>query len=199
MCGICGEVSFGAGVSTPALEAMTVRLPHRGPDHGATLVSPDGSAGLGFRRLSIIDLRAAANQPIGNEDGSVQLVFNGEIYNYKDLRPGLIGRGHQFRSNADSEVIVHLYEEHGVDCVQHLRGMFAFAIWDDRRGRLFMARDRLGQKPLFYRHEADRLLFASELKAMARYPKMRLRECTVIVSEMMPIAGRIMMYTTGWL
>ena len=112
MCGICGELSVAgrAPVNPAAVEAMTLRIPHRGPDHGAVFTSDRGQVGLGFRRLSIIDLRSAANQPIGNEDGSVQLVFNGEIYNYRDLRPGLVERGHQFRSNSDSEVIVHLFE-----------------------------------------------------------------------------------------
>jgi asparagine synthase (glutamine-hydrolysing) len=111
MCGICGELAFDRGqVSAHALESMAQTLKHRGPDHEAVYVSPEGQAGLGFRRLSIIDLRSAANQPIGTEDGAVQLVFNGEIYNYRDIRKGLVARGHEFRSNADSEVIVHLFE-----------------------------------------------------------------------------------------
>ena len=151
MCGICGELSLSSErhVSGHALEAMTATLCHRGPDHGATYCSRDGRAGLGFRRLSIIDLRAAANQPIGNEDESIQLVFNGEIYNFQELRQGLIARGHRFRSASDSEVIVHLYEELGDRAIDELDGMFALGIWDARSQRLLLARDRAGKKPLF--------------------------------------------------
>jgi asparagine synthase (glutamine-hydrolysing) len=170
MCGICGELSFSAPVNPAAIEAMTARLPHRGPDHGAVFTSGGGEVGLGFRRLSIIDLRTAANQPIGNEDGSVQLVFNGEIYNYRDLRPGLVERGHQFRSNSDSEVIVHLYEELGDRAIDELDGMFALAIWDGRRRTVTLARDRAGKKPLYVYQDADRILFASEMKAILAHP-----------------------------
>ncbi|MEO7156652.1 MAG: asparagine synthase (glutamine-hydrolyzing), partial [Vicinamibacterales bacterium] len=172
MCGICGELSFAgrAPVAPNALEAMTSRLPHRGPDHGAVFRSERGEAGLGFRRLSIIDLRAAANQPIGNEDGSVQLVFNGEIYNYRDLRPGLVSRGHQFQSNSDSEVIVHLYEELGDRAIDELDGMFALAIWDARRKTITLARDRAGKKPLYIYQDAERMLFASEIKSLLAHP-----------------------------
>lgn len=172
MCGICGELSFAgrAPVMPQALEAMTSRLPHRGPDHGAVFRSEGGEAGLGFRRLSIIDLRSAAHQPIGNEDGSVQLVFNGEIYNYRDLRPGLVSRGHQFRSNSDSEVIVHLYEELGDRAIDELDGMFALAIWDARRKTVTLARDRAGKKPLYIYQDADRMLFASEIKSILAHP-----------------------------
>ncbi len=172
MCGICGEFSFSgrAPVMASALEKMTARIPHRGPDHGAVYTSARGEAGLGFRRLSIIDLRSAANQPIGNEDGSVQLVFNGEIYNYRDLRPGLVERGHQFRSNSDSEVIVHLYEELGDRAIDELDGMFALAIWDERRRTVTLARDRAGKKPLYLYQDADRILFASEMKAILAHP-----------------------------
>jgi asparagine synthase (glutamine-hydrolysing) len=144
-----------------------------GQSHDARVGNPCydeiAHAALGFRRLSIIDL-AGGHQPLSNEDGTVWIVFNGEIYNYRELRPELEAAGHTFATHTDTECIVHLYEEHGVDCVDHLRGMFAFAIWDDRRKRLFMARDRLGQKPLFYRQEPDRLLFASELKAILQVP-----------------------------
>jgi asparagine synthase (glutamine-hydrolysing) len=175
MCGICGELSFAGRppVAAPALAAMTDRIPHRGPDHGAVFTSQGGEAGLGFRRLSIIDLRSAANQPIGNEDGSVQLVFNGEIYNYRDLRPGLVARGHQFRSNSDSEVIVHLYEELGDRAIDLLDGMFALAIWDERRKTVTLARDRAGKKPLFVYQDADRILFASEMKSILAHPGAR--------------------------
>jgi asparagine synthase (glutamine-hydrolysing) len=172
MCGICGELSFAgtAPVLAPSVHAMTERLPHRGPDHGAVYRSERGELGFGFRRLSIIDLRSAANQPIGNEDGSVQLVFNGEIYNYRDLRPGLVSRGHQFRSESDSEVIVHLYEELGDKAIDELDGMFALAIWDARRNTVTLARDRAGKKPLFVYQDAERMLFASEIKSILAHP-----------------------------
>ncbi len=171
MCGICGEMSFaGRPVNERALTAMTDTLRHRGPDHGAVYRSEDGGTGLGFRRLSIIDLRAAANQPIGNEDGSVQLVFNGEIYNFQDLRKGLVANGHVFRSNSDSEVIVHLYEELGDRAIDRLDGMFGLALWDERQQRLLLARDRSGKKPLFTYTNADRVVFASEPKALLGHP-----------------------------
>ena len=170
MCGICGELSRSGAVSAHDVAAMTAALPHRGPDHAAGFRSDDGTAGLGFRRLSIIDLRAAANQPIANEDGSVQLVFNGEIYNYRDLRPGLLNKGHQFRSNADSEVIVHLYEERGDRAIDELDGMFALAIWDARRKTVTLGRDRAGKKPLYVYQDRERILFASEIKAILAHP-----------------------------
>jgi len=172
MCGICGELSVDGQrpVAERALRVMADRLQHRGPDHGATLLSADGRAGLGFRRLSVIDLRAAANQPIGNEDGAIQLVFNGEIYNYRELRAGLVARGHQFRSQSDSEVIVHLFEELGDRAIDELDGMFALAIWDGRSTRLTLARDRAGKKPLFVWRDASRVVFASEMKALIAHP-----------------------------
>jgi asparagine synthase (glutamine-hydrolysing) len=172
MCGICGEFSMpgAAPVSEPALHAMARAIAHRGPDHGAVLRSENGRLGFGFRRLSIIDLRAEANQPMGNEDGSVQLVFNGEIYNYRDLRPGLVSRGHQFRSDADSEVIVHLYEELGERAIDELDGMFALAIWDARRQQVTLARDRAGKKPLYVYQDPRRVAFASEIKSLLAHP-----------------------------
>ena len=171
MCGICGEMSFTARpVSERALVAMTDTIRHRGPDHGAVYRSGDGGTGLGFRRLSIIDLSATANQPIGNEDGSIQLVFNGEIYNFQELRKGLVSRGHTFRSNSDSEVIVHLYEELGDRAIDCLDGMFALGLWDERRQRLLLARDRAGKKPLFTYTSDDRVVFASEPKALLGHP-----------------------------
>ncbi len=176
MCGICGELSFTGHrpVTERTLAAMSSAIRHRGPDHGATYLSPDASAGLGFRRLSIIDLSAGANQPIGNEDQAVQLVFNGEIYNYQELRRGLVARGHVFRSHADSEVIVHLYEELGERAIDKLDGMFALAIWDHREGRLVLARDRAGKKPLFVWQTHERVVFASEVKALAAHPGLAL-------------------------
>ena len=165
-------MSFAAGraVTDRALSAMTDTLRHRGPDHGAIYRSDDGATGLGFRRLSIIDLRAAANQPIGNEDGSIQLVFNGEVYNFQDLRKDLVANGHTFRSSSDSEVIVHLYEELGDRAIDRLDGMFALALWDSRQGRLVLARDRAGKKPLYIHTSADRVVFASEPKALLAHP-----------------------------
>jgi len=171
MCGICGELRFdGAPVDTRALDAMRDRLAHRGPDHADRYVAPAGQAGLGFRRLQIIDLSAPANQPMPNEDGLVRAVFNGEIYNYLELRAGLVARGHAFRSRSDTETIVHLYEEQGADCIAALDGMFAIAIWDEQQGRLTLARDRAGKKPLFYHHDGRRILFASEIKAFFGRP-----------------------------
>jgi asparagine synthase (glutamine-hydrolysing) len=147
---------------------MRETLHHRGPDQAGLYIAP--GVGLGHRRLSIIDLRPEGRQPMANEDGSVMTVFNGEIYNFQSLRSELQLRGHRFRSNTDTEVIVHLYEEYGADCVGHLRGMFALAIWDERRRILLLARDRLGKKPLFYRFDGTRLLFGSEPKAILSYP-----------------------------
>src|SRR5262245_5459003 len=171
MCGICGELRIdGGAVDARDLTRMTSAIAHRGPDHGATYCGSGLAAGLGFRRLSIIDLRAAANQPIPNEDGSVQLVFNGEIYNYRELRQGLVDRGHVFRSESDSEVIVHLYEERGDRAIDALDGMFALAIWDVKAARLTLARDRAGKKPLYVWHDGGRVVFASEMKALVAHP-----------------------------
>jgi asparagine synthase (glutamine-hydrolysing) len=171
MCGICGELRFdGAPVREEVLVAMRDRLVHRGPDSFGVYVSGRGTGGLGFRRLRIIDLSPNASQPMANEDGSVQVVFNGEIYNYKTLREGLLARGHRFRSQSDTEVIVHLYEEKGADCIADLEGMFAIAIWDERAGRMTLARDRAGKKPLFYYRDERMLAFASEIKAFFDYP-----------------------------
>jgi asparagine synthase (glutamine-hydrolysing) len=171
MCGICGELRFDAApVREEALVAMRDRLVHRGPDSFGVYVSARGTGGLGFRRLRIIDLSPNASQPMANEDGSVQVVFNGEIYNYKTLREGLLARGHRFRSQSDTEVIVHLYEEKGADCIADLEGMFAIAIWDERAERMTLARDRAGKKPLFYYRDDRMLAFASEIKAFFDHP-----------------------------
>lgn len=175
MCGIAGAVwwDVSAAIERPVLQRMTDAIRHRGPDaegHWFTGSGNRNSAGvsLGHRRLSIIDVGGSA-QPMGNEDGSIQIVFNGEIYNYQELRQQLVG-SHQFRTDGDTEVIVHLYEEHGLDFVQHLRGMFALAIWDNNQQRLVIARDRAGQKPFFYRRDDHRFVFASELKALLQIP-----------------------------
>jgi asparagine synthase (glutamine-hydrolysing) len=143
-------------------------LAHRGPDDKGTYLGP--GVALGHRRLSIIDLRPEGRQPMANEDGTIQIVFNGEIYNFADHYQFLISRGHRFRSRSDTEVIIHLYEEFGVDCLKLLRGMFAFAIWDESKRLLFMARDRLGKKPLFYHFDGKRLIFGSEAKSVLAYP-----------------------------
>jgi len=165
MCGICGKVEFnGRDVSEELIRSMTATLHHRGPD--ADGVYTKGGVGLGHRRLSIIDLSSAANQPMANEGGNIRVVFNGEIYNYRELKRELQGLGHVFSSHSDTEVIIHLYEEEGPECVRRLRGMFAFAVWDDKRRSLFLARDRVGKKPLFYYLDNDCLIFASEIKAI---------------------------------
>src|SRR5499433_3950036 len=147
MCGICGELTFdGAPVRTETIVSMRDRLEHRGPD--------DRRAGLGFRRLAIIDVSPLGNQPMANEDGAVRVAFNGEIYNFKSLRSRLVANGHQFRSQSDTEVLVHLYEDVGPKFVEEIDGMFAIAVWDARARRLVLARDRAGKKPLFvYRDE----------------------------------------------
>ena len=164
MCGIAGWV----GSSPPdLLPAMLHELKHRGPDGEGTHLEP--GAALGMTRLAIIDL-VTGQQPMANEDGSLWIVFNGEIYNYRELRPPLEARGHRFATKSDTEVILHAFEEDGAACVDRLRGMFAFAIWDGRRRRLFVARDRLGKKPLYYWHRHGLFLFASELKALLRHP-----------------------------
>jgi asparagine synthase (glutamine-hydrolysing) len=172
MCGIAGSVGRER-VDRDVLSRMTAALRHRGPDDSGFLVDDyeDGVAvGLGFRRLSIIDLEAG-NQPIGNEDGSVQIVFNGEIYNFRELRRDLEARGHRFSTGADTEVIVHLYEEDGPRCVERLNGMFAFALWDGGKRELVLARDRLGKKPLYYVDLGGALLFGSELKSLLQHPR----------------------------
>ncbi|MBI3866560.1 MAG: asparagine synthase (glutamine-hydrolyzing) [Planctomycetia bacterium] len=195
MCGITGAAWTAAAAPLDAnvLTRMTTALAHRGPDDACyyhSAISPDRAArsipelislgkhplaisrpgaALGHRRLSIIDL-AGGHQPLSNEDGSVWIAFNGEIYNYRELQGPLEHQGHRFRTSSDTETIVHLYEQYGTDCVKHLRGMFAFAIWDERQKQLFLARDRLGKKPFIYRLEHDRLLFASELKAILQVP-----------------------------
>ncbi len=170
MCGIAGMCNLdGAPLDRSLLRSMTRVLSHRGPDAEGFYVN--GAVGLGHRRLSIIDVAGGA-QPLANEDGTVWVVLNGEIYNFRSLRSELESRGHQFTTRSDTEVIVHLYEERGDDCVAALAGMFAFAVWDERRQRLLLARDRLGKKPLYYAHRPGRALtFGSELKAVVTDPE----------------------------
>ena len=180
MCGICGGVwtEPQRSLDEDVLRRMTDQLRHRGPDDEAVYRSDFRhdppyddmpGVGLGFRRLSIIDVEGG-RQPMSNEDQTVWMVFNGEIYNFPDLRHRLEGAGHTFRTRSDSETIVHLYEDEGLDCFQHLNGMFAIAIWDSRRRRLVLGRDRLGQKPLVYRAEPNRLTFASQIKSLLEVP-----------------------------
>ncbi len=179
MCGIAGAVWSRpeSAIDEAVLQRMTDAIRHRGPDDGHTHWDRDHQDGegrryhcaMGFRRLSILDV-AGARQPLSNEDASIWLVFNGEIYNYQSLRARLEGSGHRFSTAGDGETIVHLYEELGTDCFAQLNGMFAVAIWDRRRSRLVLARDRLGKKPLYYVQHDDRLLYASELKCFAGVP-----------------------------
>jgi asparagine synthase (glutamine-hydrolysing) len=166
MCGISGKLYFDKNrpVTKQELRRMAKTLVHRGPDGEG--IGVDRNVGLAHRRLAIIDLRPEAGQPMSNEDGSVWLTFNGEIYNFRELRKDLEALGHTFRTDSDTEVIVHAYEEYGRDCLRRLRGMFAFAIWDAHTRTLFLARDRVGKKPLFYFVDHDRFLFASEIKAI---------------------------------
>lgn len=172
MCGICGIISLEADrtVNGEDLIAMRDSMVHRGPDDAGLFI--DGNIGLGHRRLSIIDL-SSGHQPMTNEDGSIIVVFNGEMYNFQDLRNHLIAKGHIFKTRSDTEVIIHAFEEFGENCLEHFRGMFAFAIWDKRKQQLFIARDRLGEKPLYYAQWGDTFLFASEIKGILAHPDAR--------------------------
>ena len=172
MCGIAGRLNFDPAhaVDGATLVAMTDAVTHRGPDAAGYFLH--GPVGLGHRRLSIIDL-ATGDQPLGNEDGTVQVVFNGEIYNFAEVRHQLVASGHRFRTNSDTEVIVHAYEEWGDACVERFRGMFAFALWDARAGRLLLARDRLGVKPLYYAEVPGGIVFGSEIKSLLQDPAVR--------------------------
>jgi asparagine synthase (glutamine-hydrolysing) len=168
MCGITGIFSFdGAPVDPARLEAMTTALGHRGPDGSGRLLN--GPVGLGHRRLSIIDIDGG-HQPLSNEDDTVHVVFNGEIYNFIELRAELEAAGHRFKTRSDTEVIVHAYEQWGAACVGRFNGIFSFALWDERRHVLFLARDHLGVKPLYYTVAGGQLLFGSEIKALLAHP-----------------------------
>ena len=169
MCGICGTINFdNSSVQKKLLNEMNNSISHRGPDdHGIYIYK---NSGIAHRRLSIIDL-GSGHQPIANEDNTIWLVFNGEIYNYRSLREYLLQKGHQFRSATDSEVIIHLYEEFGNGCIEKLEGMFAFAILDQQKEKLLLARDRMGQKPLYYTLQNNVFVFASELQAIVKHPK----------------------------
>jgi asparagine synthase (glutamine-hydrolysing) len=173
MCGISGIYAYGSRLESnldAVIAGMNASMAHRGPDDAGVYVDAEHRVGLGFRRLAIIDLSSAGHQPMSNEDGSVWLVFNGEIYNHGEYRAGLQAKGHIYRGHSDSETIVHLYEEYGEDCVHYLRGMFAFAIWDLHKKSLFLARDRIGVKPLYYAFVRGIFLFASEIKAILAFP-----------------------------
>jgi asparagine synthase (glutamine-hydrolysing) len=170
MCGICGllNLQLEPVIHRERIKQMSARMEHRGPDSQGEFELPH--VALAIRRLSIIDLQTG-DQPLSNETGDLTLVFNGEIYNYRELRQQLLARGHKFKTHSDGEVIVHLYEERGPDFVRELNGMFALALWDDRRKRLVLARDRAGEKPLFYWHRGHTLAFASEIKSLLMYPE----------------------------
>ncbi len=172
MCGIAGILEFGRDTraSAAALREMCRVISHRGPDDDGFYT--DGAVGIGMRRLSIVDV-AGGHQPISSEDGTLWIVFNGEIYNHLALREQLITRGHRYSTHSDTETVIHLFEEYGEDCVEHLRGMFAFAIWNRNTRTLFIARDRLGIKPLYYKLTPERLLFGSEIKAVLAHGGIR--------------------------
>ena len=170
MCGIAGYVDFSSETNPLVIKKMTDEIVYRGPDSSGEYVSKDNIAGLGIRRLSIIDLKTG-DQPIKNEDGSVIVVFNGEIYGYRHLREDLLKKGHKLKTKSDTEVLVHLYEEYGEDMPKFLNGMFAFAIWDENKQKLFLARDRAGIKPLYYSNFNGIFAFGSEPKTVLSHPK----------------------------
>jgi asparagine synthase (glutamine-hydrolysing) len=172
MCGICGMLATSASFPTSIEIASCMRdsMVHRGPDDGGVWSSLDRRVALAHRRLSIVDLSSAGKQPMCNEDGTIWITYNGEVYNHAGLRAELEAKGHVYRSHTDTETIVHLYEEEGPRCVERLQGMFAFAIWDARRRELFLARDRLGVKPLYYATPPGGFVFGSEIKALLKHP-----------------------------
>jgi asparagine synthase (glutamine-hydrolysing) len=167
MCGIAGKVNFdrSKNVDIQEIRQMTDSIRHRGPDDEGFYIQQN--VGLGFRRLSIIDL-STGHQPIANEDESIWIIFNGEIYNYQELHDDLIGKGHVFKTKSDTETIVHLYEQYGTDCLKFLRGMFAFSIWDNKKQQLFCARDRFGIKPFYYYTDKEKFVFGSEIKPILK-------------------------------
>ena len=169
MCGIAGIVDFSGNSSKNTLDGMLGEIVHRGPDSGGSYISPGGSALLGVRRLSIIDLKTG-DQPIKNEDGSVVVTYNGEIYNYLLLKKRLLKNGHKFRTKTDTEVLAHLYEMYGHNLSKYLNGMFAFAIWDEKNQKLILSRDRAGIKPLYYYQKGNLLIYGSEVKTILKHP-----------------------------
>lgn len=173
MCGICGIYEYGLnrpGIDAELVARMRDTMSHRGPDDAGVYVTEDRRIGLGNRRLAIVDLSPAGHNPMPNEDGRVWITFNGEIYNHESLRPALEAKGHHYRSRTDTETIIHLYEERGLDFVQEIEGDFAIALWDENTKRLVLARDRIGVKPLYYTVSDGRLIFASEIKAILEHP-----------------------------
>ncbi|HEY0069897.1 MAG TPA: asparagine synthase (glutamine-hydrolyzing) [Chloroflexia bacterium] len=191
MCGIAGIFNRnGTPPEMDVLRRMAERIAHRGPDGDGFFT--EGGAALAHRALRIIDLSDAAIQPMHNHDGSLHLIFNGEVYNYVELRPELEARGHVFRSHSDTEVLLNAYREWGVECLERLNGMFAFAIWDSRRERLFIARDRIGVKPVYYHWDGERLVFGSEIKALLAYPGIEAAPNLTAINEYMNA-----MFTTG--
>src|SRR3989338_1398509 len=169
MCGICGIVDYNTDslIDEGLIKKMCAKMQHRGPDdEGVFLAKGSPCVALGHRRLSIIDISSGGHQPMPNEDQTIWITFNGEIYNYPEIRAGLDGKGHIFKSYTDTETVVHLYEEYGESLLKHLRGMFAFAIWDIKKQLLFMARDRVGKKPLLYYFRNNRFCFSSEFVSL---------------------------------
>lgn len=176
MCGICGVINYSGNpenLNSELLLRMRDTLTHRGPDDAGIYISQDKQVGFGHRRLSIIDLSSAGKQPMCNEDQSIWITYNGEIYNHKELREKLMDKGHIYRSHTDTETIIHLYEEEGIDCVNSLDGVFAFSLWDEKEKLLFLVRDRLGERPLYYSYVRGCLIFASEIKAILEHPIIR--------------------------
>jgi asparagine synthase (glutamine-hydrolysing) len=191
MCGIAGVVtSDGSAVDGDLAERMALLMRHRGPDDTGLWVAPDRRVALAHRRLSILDLTSAGHQPMATPDGEICLVYNGEIYNYVELRSELIAKGHTFRSRTDTEVLLLAYREWGTGCLQRFNGMFSFALWDVARGRLFAARDRFGEKPFYFARPSGRFLFASEIKALLLDPQVSQSWDPVTVSEYLTL-GRV--------
>jgi asparagine synthase (glutamine-hydrolysing) len=198
MCGICGVYyqDQRRRVESSTLSEMNAQIVHRGPDDDGFFY--DGNVGLAMRRLSIIDVKTG-HQPLTNETSDIWIVFNGEIYNHLELRAQMEARGHRYRTKSDTETVVHLYEEYGRDCVKHLRGMFAFAIWDRKNQKLFAARDRLGIKPFYYRWQNGTFLFGSEIKAILAYPGVNAEYDSSTLAEYLAfgyIAGNSTMFHT---
>ncbi len=191
MCGIAGFIDTGADASSAnVLRHMTDCIAHRGPDAVGYL--SEAPVFLGHRRLSIIDLSSAGRQPLANEDGSCHIIYNGEVFNHASLRPALVAAGHTYTGRSDTETILHAWEEYGADCVQHFRGMFAFAIWDKNKRRLFCARDRMGIKPFYYWHQGNVFAFASEIKALLEHPAVSARLNESAIQEYLAFG-----YTSG--
>ncbi len=171
MCGIVGSYSFNKKIDKAVLTSMKDALTHRGPDDNGIYIDEENNVGLGHRRLSIFDLSSLGHQPMSNENGSIWITYNGEVYNFKEIREELIERGYSFKSNSDTEVLIKAYEEWGIDCVHKFIGMFALGIWDKREKKLYLLRDRVGVKPLYYYYKDGLFLFGSELKALMKHPE----------------------------